>query len=302
MVVERRSVQFNEKMRVDGTPFPGLEGLSDDEGMVLKFDDNGNISEVSFEELSTMPHRIELKQMSHPTIVTMDQLQPTRANNKNKRKSIAPATVTSFQRKQQRQAKDRRLQDLLAEADMVYNQASLSTQRTQQSTDLHESGGNMESLNLTLTEKTVNKTPKEDQPEINKLEDEDYTSGEEEEPEETPQFIDPTLYETEDEETKEEEAVTNEESVTENSTNKIMEQEVDQMLEGVKQEVNTQLKQEREQEQVQRIKAPTTWKEVDESPEKEMWIEACRTEMISLMDNETWEVVDLPPGAKARRC
>ena len=208
-VVERRSVQFNEKMRVDGTPFPGLEGLSDDEGMVLKLDDNGNITEVSFEELKNTPHRIQLEQMGHPTIVTTTELQHTRAKP-NKRKSIAPATVTSTKRKQQRQAKDRRLQDLLAEADAVYSQA---TNNISTSTNLHESGGDKEPSDVVMTEKDGdglnigNQNPQVDpRAEINTMEEQplEYTTDEDDDQ----QFIDPALYESEEEETKQEEPVT----------------------------------------------------------------------------------------------
>ena len=53
---------------------------------------------------------------------------------------------------------------------------------------------------------------------------------------------------------------------------------------------------------IARITAPTTWKEVDASPYKDEFVAASMAEMQSLLDQETFEYVDLPRGRRAIRC
>ena len=43
---------------------------------------------------------------------------------------------------------------------------------------------------------------------------------------------------------------------------------------------------------------PRTYKEVVSSTEGPLWKEAIRSEIDSIMQNHTWELVDLPPGCK----
>ncbi|KAB2610477.1 DNA polymerase zeta catalytic subunit-like [Pyrus ussuriensis x Pyrus communis] len=44
---------------------------------------------------------------------------------------------------------------------------------------------------------------------------------------------------------------------------------------------------------------PTTFKEAMSSSEAPLWNEAIKSEMESIMENNTWELVDLPPGTKS---
>ena len=44
---------------------------------------------------------------------------------------------------------------------------------------------------------------------------------------------------------------------------------------------------------------PATYAEAMSSPEAEDWKEACQYEIDALTKNETWDLVDLPPGRKA---
>ena len=45
------------------------------------------------------------------------------------------------------------------------------------------------------------------------------------------------------------------------------------------------------------IKIPTTYKQAINSPQSEQWIEAMRTQMLVLIENNTFSLVTLPPGA-----
>ena len=47
---------------------------------------------------------------------------------------------------------------------------------------------------------------------------------------------------------------------------------------------------------------PQTYKEVVTSPDEPMWKEAIKSEIDSIMQNNTWELVDLPPGNKPLGC
>jgi asparagine synthetase A len=47
---------------------------------------------------------------------------------------------------------------------------------------------------------------------------------------------------------------------------------------------------------------PTTTEEAFSSPDADMWKEAVRSEMKSIMSNGTWEVVDRPYGCKPIGC
>jgi hypothetical protein len=47
---------------------------------------------------------------------------------------------------------------------------------------------------------------------------------------------------------------------------------------------------------------PTTIKETYSSPDADLWKEAVRSEMDSIMSNETWEVVDRPYGCQPIGC
>lgn len=46
------------------------------------------------------------------------------------------------------------------------------------------------------------------------------------------------------------------------------------------------------------IQAPSTFKEAIESSQKSEWIQAMKSEVKSLMENETWALVNLPKGTK----
>ena len=43
---------------------------------------------------------------------------------------------------------------------------------------------------------------------------------------------------------------------------------------------------------------PQTYKEAISSSEGPLWKEAIKSEIDSIMQNHTWELVDLPPGRK----
>ena len=49
-------------------------------------------------------------------------------------------------------------------------------------------------------------------------------------------------------------------------------------------------------------KEPLTFREAIESPEREKWQEAMNSEINSLNDNESCELVDLPKGRKVLPC
>lgn len=57
-----------------------------------------------------------------------------------------------------------------------------------------------------------------------------------------------------------------------------------------------------EVENMSKRKEPVTYKEAMDSPDKDKWIEAMRSEITSLIENQTWELVDLPSGRKALPC
>lgn len=44
---------------------------------------------------------------------------------------------------------------------------------------------------------------------------------------------------------------------------------------------------------------PQTYEEAEERPDRKNWKEAIEQEMKSLIENDTWEIADLPPGARA---
>ena len=44
---------------------------------------------------------------------------------------------------------------------------------------------------------------------------------------------------------------------------------------------------------------PTNYKEAMEGPESEKWLEAMKSEIGSMYDNQVWNLVDLPEGRKA---
>lgn len=50
------------------------------------------------------------------------------------------------------------------------------------------------------------------------------------------------------------------------------------------------------------ILEPTTLAEALSSPEAPMWISAMQEEYTSLLQNETWEITDLPPQRKPVSC
>ena len=41
---------------------------------------------------------------------------------------------------------------------------------------------------------------------------------------------------------------------------------------------------------------PTTYAEAMESPDSKLWLEAMRSELNSMDDNQVWNLVDLPDG------
>ena len=47
---------------------------------------------------------------------------------------------------------------------------------------------------------------------------------------------------------------------------------------------------------------PQTFKEAMSSPEASYWKEAVNSEIESILQNHTWELVDLPPGSKPLGC
>jgi len=47
---------------------------------------------------------------------------------------------------------------------------------------------------------------------------------------------------------------------------------------------------------------PVTFQEAMESPDSKKWLEAMRSEMNSMKDNQVWNLVDLPDGVKAIEC
>ena len=47
---------------------------------------------------------------------------------------------------------------------------------------------------------------------------------------------------------------------------------------------------------------PTTIEEAYSSPDADLWKEAVRSEMDSVMSNETWKIVDRPYGCKTIGC
>ena len=47
---------------------------------------------------------------------------------------------------------------------------------------------------------------------------------------------------------------------------------------------------------------PTTYAEAMESPNSELWLEAMRSELKSMDDNQVWNLVDLPDGVRAIEC
>src|SRR6266540_2468335 len=47
---------------------------------------------------------------------------------------------------------------------------------------------------------------------------------------------------------------------------------------------------------------PVTFQEAMESPDSGKWLEAIRSEMNSMKDNQVWNLVDLPDGVKAIEC
>ena len=47
---------------------------------------------------------------------------------------------------------------------------------------------------------------------------------------------------------------------------------------------------------------PQTYKEAVTSPDRPMWKEAIKSEIDSILQNHTWELVDLPPGSKPLGC
>lgn len=55
-------------------------------------------------------------------------------------------------------------------------------------------------------------------------------------------------------------------------------------------------------ENLHKPKEPETFKEAMESPDYEKWQEAMKSEIRSLKDNQTWDLVELPKGRKALPC
>ena len=47
---------------------------------------------------------------------------------------------------------------------------------------------------------------------------------------------------------------------------------------------------------------PTTYAEAMESPDSELWLEAMRSELKSMDDNQVWNLVDLLDGVRAIEC
>ena len=47
---------------------------------------------------------------------------------------------------------------------------------------------------------------------------------------------------------------------------------------------------------------PTTYAEAMESPDSELWLEAMRSELKSMDDNQVWNLVDLPDGVQTIEC
>ena len=47
---------------------------------------------------------------------------------------------------------------------------------------------------------------------------------------------------------------------------------------------------------------PTTYAEAMEIPDSELWLEAMRSELKSMDDNQVWNLVDLPDGVRAIEC
>ena len=47
---------------------------------------------------------------------------------------------------------------------------------------------------------------------------------------------------------------------------------------------------------------PTTYHEAMMSPDSEKWLQAMKSEMQSMYDNQVWNLVDPPEGAKVTGC
>ena len=50
------------------------------------------------------------------------------------------------------------------------------------------------------------------------------------------------------------------------------------------------------------LETPTSFKDIDASPNKQKWLDATQEEYDALMNNGTWVLTDLPPGRKALGC
>ena len=47
---------------------------------------------------------------------------------------------------------------------------------------------------------------------------------------------------------------------------------------------------------------PASYQEAMKSPNSEKWMEAIKSEMQSMYDNEVWDLIDPPEGAKVIEC